>query len=355
MARSGKILIALQHDRPYSEALRAQGWEVLLAEDTHKVYSTARHNLPAGVLLDTHLPRGGAETALNWLRSSPHTAAIPVVVLADGDGGRMLSLADAGAQRCLALDAPVATVCEAIQACVGSPPTPMQASSNSLSNAGRLAALRASGLVGTPPEEAYDRLTRLAARLVGAPVAAMTLIDRDRQYRKSSVGMADGQSRNAPLSESFCQWVVAGREPMVIEDSRTHPVLKHNAAVRHMGITAYAGIPVMSVDGQALGALCVVDSKPRTWNQAQIDTLTDLTHLAEMLVARAMLAQPSEPTLADMKRYASTGTETILSAVRILRRPDLTTEDRNLLLDEVETTARNLMKVRAAGRELNLQ
>lgn len=352
---SAKILIGLQHDRPYSEALKARGWEILLADDTHKIYSAARHNLPAAVLLDTHLPRGSAETALNWLRSSPHTAAIPVVVLVDGDSERIQALTAAGAQRCLAISATADAVCDAIQTCVGKPPAPTQASTSALTADARLAALRASGLVGTPPEDAYDRLTRLAARLLGAPTAALTLIDRDRQYSKSRVGMADGQPREVPLSESFCQWVVAGREPMAIEDARTHPVLRHNAAVRHMGVTAYAGIPVMSVDGQALGALCVVDSRPRAWTQTQLDTLTDLTHLAEMLVARAMLAQHEKPSLADMKRYAATGTETILSAVRILRRPDLSAEDRSVLLDEIDTTARNLMKVRAAGRELNLQ
>lgn len=350
MNKPGKILVAVQHDGPYSEAFKADGWEVLLADDAHRLYSLARHNQPAGILLDTHLPRGGAETALSWLRASVHTAAIPVIVLGDGDEAAMQALRVAGAQQCLPLTAKPAQVCTLMRQSVAEPPAPTEAPQAAVGDAARLAALRASGLLGTPSNEAYDKLTRLAARLLGAPIAALSLIDRNRQFHKSRVGIADTDPREVPLSESFCQWVVSGKESVVVEDSRLHPVLKHNAAVRHMGVTSYAGIPVSTIGGQLLGAFCVVDVRPRHWTAAQLDVLTDLTRLAEVLVARAMLAQTATPALADLKWYAAAGSEAILGAVRILRRDDLTQVDRLALLDEIDSGVRSLTQIRAAAR-----
>src|SRR3712207_9402584 len=85
----------------------------------------------------------------------------------------------------------------------------------------RLEALRASGLLDTPSEEAFDRLTRLVTRLLGVPVALVTLVDGDRQFFKSSVGLPDvwTSKRGTPLTHSFCQYVVATGEPLVIEDA----------------------------------------------------------------------------------------------------------------------------------------
>lgn len=344
------VLIALQHDAPYSEAFKAKGWDVALAEDAHRLYSVARHRHPAAIVLDTHLRRGGAETALSWLGANVNTAAIPVVVLSDGRGDAHHALMAAGAQHCLALDAKPGDVLDVIHRCAGQPPAPKEAPQANLSLDARLAALRASGLLGTPSEAAYDRLIQLAARLTGAPMAALSLIDRNRQYHKSRVGIAGAQPREVPLDQSLCQWVVASREAVVVDDAREHPVLKHNAAVRHMGMTAYAGVPVTAMGQQTVGALCVVDGKPRQWTPLQLETLTDVARLAEVLVARNMLAQPSAESLNDMKWYATAGTEAILGATRILRRDDLRPADRQVLLDEIDSGVRSLMQIRAAAR-----
>ncbi len=350
MTSPHRILIAVAHGTPYEEAFKSSGWEVLQADDTHRVYSSARHNNVAAILLDTHLPRGGAETALNWLSANVHTAAIPVVVLTDGNAAVVQSLKTAGAQHCLPLNAKPEQVLALIHQSSGKPPAPTEAPQATMAAEARLAALRASGLLGTHSEAAYDHLTQLAARLVGAPIAAMTLIDRTRQYLKSSVGIADSEPRDVPLSQSLCQWVVSGQGAVVIDDARQHPVLQHNDAVMHHGVTAYAGVPVTAMGGHHLGALCVVDNQPRHWTKAQLDTLTDLARLAEVLVARAMLNRPSAAALADMKWYATAGSEAILGAVRILRRNDLRPEDRHALLDQIDSGLRSLMKIRASVR-----
>src|SRR4051794_19320809 len=96
----------------------------------------------------------------------------------------------------------------------------------------RLAAVRASGLLDTPPEEQFDRLGRLAAALLRAPVALVTLLDVDRQFFKPCLGLPGPWAgwRQSPLSPSICQHVLSSGEPLLIEDARRHPDLQGNLA-----------------------------------------------------------------------------------------------------------------------------
>src|ERR671914_2989559 len=106
----------------------------------------------------------------------------------------------------------------------------------------RLDALRTSGLLDTPSEEAFDRLTRLVTRLLDVPVALVTLVDGDRQFFKSCVGLPEpwAARRETPLSHSFCQYTVTTGEPLVIDDAREHPELRDNLGIPEIGIVAYA-------------------------------------------------------------------------------------------------------------------
>ena len=92
-----------------------------------------------------------------------------------------------------------------------------------LDDQNRLAALDASALLDTPPAEAFDRLTRLVTRILNVPVALVTLVDRDRQFFKSCIGLPEPwmSGRETPLSHSFCQYTVMTREPLIITDART--------------------------------------------------------------------------------------------------------------------------------------
>jgi len=149
----------------------------------------------------------------------------------------------------------------------------------------RLAALRSLRLLDSGAEEAYDRLTRLAMNLLNAPVAQVSLVDEDRQFFKSGLGMNEpwASARETPLSHSICQHAVDAREPLVIEDARTHPLVRDSLAIRDLNVVAYAGIPLITSMGHALGTLCVIDHKPRAWTGEQIETLKTL--------AAAVLAQ----------------------------------------------------------------
>lgn len=154
----------------------------------------------------------------------------------------------------------------------------------------RLDALRGTGLLDTPAEERFDALTTLASRVLGAPVALVSLVAEDRQFFKSCVGLPEPWSsdRESPLSHSFCQHAVAARRPLIVEDARKHPDLLDNEAIRDMGVIAYAGIPLESADGHPIGTLCVIDHKPRRWTDEEVDLLRE--------IARAVTAQVQAST-----------------------------------------------------------
>jgi signal transduction histidine kinase len=142
----------------------------------------------------------------------------------------------------------------------------------------RLAALRETALLDSPVDGAFDRLTRLAARLLRAPIALVSLVDADRQFFKSCVGLPGpvAEARGTPLSHSFCQHAVERGQPLIIDDARVHPLVRENAALRDLDVIAYAGIPLRTVDGVVLGSFCVIDHVPRRWTVDDLATLSDL-------------------------------------------------------------------------------
>jgi hypothetical protein len=147
-----------------------------------------------------------------------------------------------------------------------------------LAEPGRLAALRDAALLDSPPEEPFDRLARLAARVVNAPVALVSGVDRDRQFFKSCLGLPEpwATQRETPLSHSFCQHVVAAKEPVIVSDARTDERLLDNLAIRDLGVIAYLGVPLITRDGHAVGTLCVIDHQPRIWTNEEIGLVKDI-------------------------------------------------------------------------------
>jgi hypothetical protein len=164
----------------------------------------------------------------------------------------------------------------------------------------RLDALRATGLLDSDVSPEFDRLARLASHVLNAPVALVSLVDKDRQFFKACLGLPEPWSsqRESPLTHSFCQHAVASRGPLVVNDAREHPLLHDNLAIRDMGVVAYAGIPLIDGGGHALGTLCVIDSQPRHWTSEQVQLLgdiaasvvTEITLAREAATARGMQA-----------------------------------------------------------------
>lgn len=143
-------------------------------------------------------------------------------------------------------------------------------------------------ILDTPPEERFDRLTRMAARLLDAPIALISLIDRNRQWFKSCVGLGIGE---APRSISFCGHAIFDRQQLVIEDALKDERFCDNPLVTgDPNIRFYVGTPLHSADGHALGTLCVIDRKPRTLSEEDRQCLRDLADCAEEQISARELA-----------------------------------------------------------------
>lgn len=186
----------------------------------------------------------------------------------------------------------------------------------------RLAALQQLALLDSPPEPAFDRLTRLAATVIGTPIALVSLVDSDHQFFKSAFGLPESwrSQRQTPLSYSFCKHVVASGQPLAIEDAREYPLTWDNRAVIEHGLIAYLGIPLVTDAGHVLGALCVLDVRPRRWSPAEIEILTDLAAsvMSEIkLIARAAEHQSdaSETTAAGILGLCRSGRCTFINPV----------------------------------------
>ena len=145
----------------------------------------------------------------------------------------------------------------------------------------RLEALRRTELLDSPREEQFDRLTRLASNVLRTTVALITLVDYDRLFFKSFVGLAEpwASTRVAPLSHSFCPHVVAGVAPVVITDARAYVREKNSPALAEFGAFAYAGVPLVTSQGYAIGSFCAIEHRPRQWGAEDINLLHDLAAL----------------------------------------------------------------------------
>ncbi|MEM1185417.1 MAG: ATP-binding protein [Planctomycetota bacterium] len=151
---------------------------------------------------------------------------------------------------------------------------PLPAAPIPTNEAERLAALLQCRVLDTDPESAFDDLTRLAARLLDVPIALVSLVDSDRQWFKSRVGL---DAQQTPRSQAFCAYVVHAGEPLVIPDATLDARVSDNPlVVDDPRIRFYAGYPLLLSSGEALGTLCAIDFVPRTPTQQQLDDLCSL-------------------------------------------------------------------------------
>ncbi|OON66737.1 GAF domain-containing DNA-binding protein [Hymenobacter sp. CRA2] len=158
----------------------------------------------------------------------------------------------------------------------------------------RLEALQAYQVLDTSPEADFDALTRLAAYICGTPISLISLVDSHRQWFKANYGL--GGVTETPREYSFCQHAMVGTEIYEVEDATTNPLFSTNPLVTEdPNIRFYAGAPLVTPDGQPLGALCTIDTKPRHLTPEQRDALQILarevvSHL-ELRRARIQLEQ----------------------------------------------------------------
>ncbi len=141
----------------------------------------------------------------------------------------------------------------------------------SASEAARLAALARYRILDAPPEASFERVARLAARVLGVPLAAVNLVGEGHQWTKACVG---GDTTETTLNESFCVWTVRQQEGvLLVPDARRDPRFRDLPSVRSGQVVAYAGAPLMTPDGHRIGTLCVTAPEARDFTPAEAETL----------------------------------------------------------------------------------
>ncbi|WP_404463553.1 diguanylate cyclase [Vreelandella aquamarina] len=171
----------------------------------------------------------------------------------------------------------------------------------------RIAALKELALLDTPNEPVFDRVTRLVTVLLGVPRATISLIDTDRQWFKSQVGVDISET---PRDVAFCAYTVLEAAPLVVEDAKQDERFATNPYVtKPGGIRFYVGIPLRNSQGLVLGSLCAMDSQPRqlsSYEQAAMQDLADIVigeiHLRERLIKEQKISTATQEALSALHR-----------------------------------------------------
>lgn len=165
-------------------------------------------------------------------------------------------------------------------------------------DAKRLESLRRMLLLDTPDEEVFDRITRIAHHLFQVPIALVSLVDLNRQWFKSCVGLS---VRETGRDISFCGHAILGDELFIIDDASKDPRFADNPLVTAgPGIRFYAGKPLRNPEGYNIGTLCIIDDKPRQLDNVQRQMLNDLGIWAETVLKLRQLSESQKTLLLQL-------------------------------------------------------
>jgi anti-sigma regulatory factor (Ser/Thr protein kinase) len=175
--------------------------------------------------------------------------------------------------------------------------------------AARLAALRRYRILDTGPERSFDDLALLASHICGTPMALITLVDQDRQWFKSRIGISFVETSRAI---SFCTHAIIHPDIMIVPNALEDERLRDNPTVTgDLHIRFYAGAPLITRDGYALGTLCVLDRVERTLTPDQIEALDALRHQTEAQLELRRNVRELEDALAERDRAQAEQTKLI--------------------------------------------
>lgn len=243
----------------------------------------------------------------------------------------------------------------------------MPAAPISKNEAQRMTALLSCRVLDTEPDSAFDDLTQLTARLLAVPICLVPLIDSERQWFKSRVGL---EATQTPRDVAFCAYAIHGTGPLIIEDAaidaRTHdnPLVTGEPFIRF-----YAGVPLALPTGELLGTLCIIDRQPRQLNPDELTILQTLAGQASQLlrlyqqtaIAKAKVIEAAESQrkaesasraksefLANMSHEIRTPLTAILGFADILREVDgqqLSSAQRHQTIDTIRDAGQHLLSV----------
>ncbi|MFP4431482.1 MAG: GAF domain-containing sensor histidine kinase [Spirochaetota bacterium] len=206
--------------------------------------------------------------------------------------------------------------------------------------AARLARLRSYDILDTLDEKEYDDIVRLVAQICDTPMANISFVDRDRQWFKSVVGLED---RETPRDIAFCGHTILGDELLVVPDAQADERFSDNPLVTAgPRIRFYAGMPLITPDGYRLGALCAIDSVPRSLTNEQRQALEILSHhvvnLLELRAQRRSFEELSDlktRMMAIMAHDLRSPMAAVASAVSLLKDDELSDDDRVAVMQEL--------------------
>jgi diguanylate cyclase (GGDEF)-like protein len=161
----------------------------------------------------------------------------------------------------------------------------------------RLASLRSLGIVYTPADERFDRITRITTQVLSAPIALVSLVDERVQWFKSSQGL---DASETPRELSFCGHAILEQGTFVVEDATKDERFRENPLVTgRPDIRFYAGHPVHTADGMPVGTLCIIGREPRAFGDLERNTLRDLAALVDAELQREQLNYSQRTWLAE--------------------------------------------------------
>ena len=163
-----------------------------------------------------------------------------------------------------------------------------------IDEAARLAALKRYEILDTAPEAAFDHITALVKLVMGVPIVAVSLVDQDRQWFKSQIGLAVSET---PRDISFCTHTIGLSKPLLVSDAHLDTRFRKNPLVQgDPFIRSYLGVPLTSFDGHNLGSLCVIDTAPRSYSVEQVKVLSGFADLVRKEIELRKVADHDELT-----------------------------------------------------------
>lgn len=283
-------------------AAEADGIPNVSALQIEDLKAATRSALPSLILLGDAIPGGDPIALCKELRALQRETAseIPIIVVTDQSGVDAERGATAGVTDWLARPYSVQYARSRMRAWLMRSMLRWRKAVLPQDEEARLEAVHRLGLLDTAAEERFDRHTRIAAAALDAPIALVTLVDRDRQWFKSHQGFDFSET---PRDIGFCSHAILEDAPLVVPDALQDDRFAENpAVVGDPRVRFYAGIPLRDAGGSRVGALCIVDHKPRNLSVAQVRMLQDIARLVE-----EELKHPADASVAAIKRVPIPG------------------------------------------------
>ncbi len=220
----------------------------------------------------------------------------------------------------------------------------------------RLQALHETMLLDSPPEQSFDGLTQLAAKLTGAPIVFLVLVDSQRDFYKSQLGLPEplATTRQAE-GRSLCHYSLLSHDPLVLDEVLDFEHLADVPNAQHLGVRAYFGVPLRDEHDFALGTFCALDTQPRQWTALDHEVMVELAASAqrEISLRRALHeaaqnlrsaqaeAQAREQVLAAVAHDLRAPLTTIMLSTELLAR-ELPAERRAQVVERLQGTAQTM-------------